>query len=346
MRQLAKYSFVNAKIRALLSNLFEQRQMDALLDARDFDEAVDLLKKTPYGPLIQEIPSDELSLLAIDKVFIRNDLKFYKKIGDSLAGRAEKEFVSLLAQRYEIEELKVLLRIWHNKRSEDWQPHIVQPVICFEIDFKKLMSAQTIEEFILLLDHTPYKAALLAAREKYKAANASFYLEASLDVDYYQRVLACISRFTSLDQKVARKILGIEVDIENINWLVRLRKYYGLGIGDMLDWLIPGGQWITKESVRNYYTTDGLTKVVESVALGPYAKVKDLVQDNVLLLEGFLYEFLLREIKRSLAGFPFTIGTVMGYLVLKRKETNNIVSILQAKKFGWRKEEIEPLLSL
>lgn len=346
MRQLAKYSFVNAQIRAMLSSLLDEARVNALLEAKDIGEAVDILKKTPYGPLFQDADKDISRMREVEKALICRDVGIYKKIKESLPGKPEKEMVELLLQAYEIEELKVLLRIWHNKSEVPWEEHIVCPRICFDIDFKKLMCSQTIEEIILLLDHTPYKGALMSAREKYKAANASFYLEAGLDVDRNRRLLACIDKFTALDRKVASKILGIEVDIENINWLVRLRKYSSLGIGDMLDWLIPGGQWITKDSVRRYYTSDGLTKVVESISLGPYAKVKDLIRDNVFLMENFLYDFLLREIKRVLAGFPFTIGTVMGYLILKRKETRNILSILQAKQFGWRKEEIEPFLKL
>jgi vacuolar-type H+-ATPase subunit C/Vma6 len=54
----------------------------------------------------------------------------------------------------------------------------------------------------------------------------------------------------------------------------------------------------------------------------------------------------LREIKAALSGFPFTIGTVMGYLTLKSRETKNIISLLHAKEYGWRKEEITPMLSI
>jgi V/A-type H+-transporting ATPase subunit C len=346
MRQLAKYAFANAKIRAMRSYLLEPSTFGALLEAADRYECVEILKKTPYQGFFSGTDDRGYDLQALEKEFVKYDLGIFRKVADTLSSKTEQEFVSLLSQRYELEELKVILRIWHHKLPVNWQDHIVTGRIAYDIDFAKLVAAQHIEEFILLLDHTPYKQPLLRARQIYKEHNSSFYLEASLDVDYYERLIACIDRFSSTDQKVARKILGIEVDIENINWLIRLRKYYSLGIGEMLEWFIPGGQWIHKDSVRKYYTTDGLTKVVESVSLGPYAGIKDLAQDNVLLIENFLYEILLSEVKAALSGFPFTIGTVMGYLVLKQKETKNIRSILHAKEYGWHKEEIMPLLSL
>ena len=145
---------------------------------------------------------------------------------------------------------------------------------------------------------------------------------------------------------IARKILGVAVDIENINWLIRLRKYYALGMGQMLDWVLPGGSRITKDTVRSFYASDGLTKVVESVALGPYAAIRQMVEENASEIEKFLYEFLFREIKRALSGFPFTIGTVLGYLLLKQNETRNVISLLNAKKLGLSKQELEHLITL
>jgi vacuolar-type H+-ATPase subunit C/Vma6 len=58
MRQLAKYSFVNAKIRAMLSSLLDESRINALLEARDPGEALDILKKTPYGPLFLDADKD------------------------------------------------------------------------------------------------------------------------------------------------------------------------------------------------------------------------------------------------------------------------------------------------
>ena len=342
MRQLAKYAFANAKIRAMRSYLLGPEVFNLLLEAQDVYECFEILKKTPY----QQIVSGDLPLFKLEKEFLKFDLGIYGKVQRALSSSGEQEFVALLRQRYELEELKVMVRIWHHKLPVNWEEHIALSRISYDIDFRKLVAAQHIEEFIILLDHTPYKRPLIMAREAYKERKSSFYLEAALDVDYYQRLIDCIDRFSSVDRKVARKILGIEVDIENINWLIRLRKYYSLGIGEMLEWFIPGGAWINKDAVRKYYTTDGLTKVVESVSLGPYARIKELAGENVLLIENFLYEILLSEVNSALSGFPFTIGTVLGYLILKQRETRNIISILHAKEYGWHKEQIMPVVHI
>jgi vacuolar-type H+-ATPase subunit C/Vma6 len=74
--------------------------------------------------------------------------------------------------------------------------------------------------------------------------------------------------------------------------------------------------------------------------------VKELAEANIYFIENFLYEILLREIKKVLAGFPFTIGTIMGYLILKRRETKNLVSLIYAKSLGVKSEDISRLIGI
>ena len=51
-------------------------------------------------------------------------------------------------------------------------------------------------------------------------------------------------------------------------------------------------------------------------------------------------------IKKALSGYPFTIGTILSYMILKNSETKNIVSLLYAKNLGLKKEETASLLNI
>lgn len=347
MRQLSVYAFANAKIRAMLSFLIPAETFNRLLEVKGVYEILEELKKTPYGPVLEQSGGlDPLDLQAIERALVRHELAVCRKIQAMLSSKPEKDFLALLVQRYEVEQLKVCLRLWHRRQPVVLNDYIAETGISHDIDYRKIVSAGSIEEIILLLDHTAYKQPLMQARQKYRERHASFYLEAGLDADYYARLLAATGRFSRIDRGIAGRILGVEIDIRNINWLVRLRKYYGLGMGEMMEGVVSGGTWITRERVRGMYVSDGLGSVVQSVALGPYARIKDMVEDHVAVMENFLYGFLLQEVKKALSGFPFTIGTVLGYLVLKHRETRNIVSVLYARHFGWEKEQIAPVISV
>jgi len=346
MRQLATYAFTNAKVRAMLSYLMDPATFSGLLESRNIYELIDMLKKTRYRDVFSGANPDSLDLLSIERRLLLNDIAIYKKVQDSLSGKKEKEFVSILMQRYEIEDLKVVLRLWNSKEPVKVEDYILGEKIKFNIDHEKIASAETIEEVIVLLDKTDYKEPLMAARDKFKSTRSLFYLEASLDIDYYKRLTACISAFSPADKRVASRILSVEVDGENIQWLIKMRKYYGLVLSDMLEWFMPGGSLKAQSALRNLYSSGGIAKVIESVALGPYLPVKDLAEENIHLIESFLYEILLKEVKRALGGDPFTIGTVYGYLILKRRETKNIISLLYAKACGLKKEDLPRLINI
>gem|GEM_PF-336215 len=346
MLDLTKYSFANAKIRAMLSRLYDAGYFKRLSDSEDVYELLDLLKNTSYKNIAERIKKETLNLEHLEHELVLNDLHIYKKVYGMLPTNTEKNFVILMTQRFEIDELKFILRAWHKKMEVELSDFLYGEKVAFNIDFKKILSCNNIEEIILLLDETPYKQPLLKAKDKFKERNSTFYLESALDLNYYQRLLDFCNKFSLSDKKISRKILGIEIDIENINSLIRLRKYYSLSMAEMMDVVIPGGEKIDKDSVRKFYATDGLTKIVEGVAFGQYAKVKELVEANIYFIENFLYEILLREVKRVLAGFPFTIGTIIGYLILKRRETRNLISLIYAKSLGAKSEDISHLIGI
>ena len=346
MRQLATYAFTNARVRAMLSYLIDPPTFAGLLESKNIYELIDILKKTRYQDIFAAVRPESLDLLSLEKKLLLNDISIYGRVRDSLSGKKERVFVSLLMQRYEIEDLKVVLRLWHSKEPVRCEDYVLGENIGPGIDYEKIASAGTIEEVIILLDKTDYKEPLMAAREKFKSTKSLFYLEASLDVDYYKRLTASISGFSRTDKRVASKILSIEVDSENIQWLIKMRKYYGLALSDMFEWFMPGGSIKAHSAFKDLSASDGIAGVIESTMLGPYLPVKDLAGESIHLIENFLYEILLKEVKRVLGGNPFTIGTVYGYLILKRRETKNIISLLYAKVCGMKKEDLPRLINI
>ncbi|MCM8824284.1 MAG: V-type ATPase subunit [Candidatus Omnitrophica bacterium] len=341
MWELSKYSFVNAKVRAMLSRLFSYKELSDLAEAKDIEEILEKLKKNPQYKSLEIKGWENFEL--VEKDLLKVDIEIFRKVYDSISTKREKEFVFLLLQRYEIDELKVLLRLWHRNLPID-KKYLWEETLCFPLETQKILSAQSIEEIILLLEKTPYKNPLLRMKDKFKERNSLFYLEVGLDIDYYERLMNCAEGLTSFDRRIALKLLGIQIDIENINWLLRLRKFTSLELGEVLEWLIPGGEKINREVISKRYSWNNVGDFVDNIAVTPYGKIKELINENIYLIDKFLYEILLREVRRVLSGFPFTIGTVFGYLILKRAETKNIISLLYGKYYNWEKEKITPFL--
>lgn len=347
MQDLSKYSFANARIRAMLSALLPEEFFVSLSEARDLQEALSMLKGTAYSALQDDLKIvSSADLPAAERFISAQEAAAYKKVISSVSSPRERDFLLLLRQKLEIEQLKTALRIWHRKLPVAWEDYIDKEESGSLLDFGRLAGAESIEEFILLLEDTPYKRALMKAREQYKREDKVFLLEVALDIDYYDRISGAIARLSAADRRVASRIIGVEIDIENINLLLRFRKYYSRNMSEMLDWFIPGGLRLNRDQVRGFYTSDGMTQVVNSLSLGPYARIKGIFEDNFFLIESFLYGLLAQEVKTALSGFPFTIGTAMAYLISSRRQASLLVSLLYAKAYGHSKNDVMQSLNI
>ncbi len=214
-----------------------------------------------------------------------------------------------------------------------------------EIPVDKILGAENFEEIILHLDNTPYKTALMRMRELYRQTDNLFYIEVALDIQYYLELWDKMARLSGKDRKMAGRLIGIEVDIKNINWVVRFRFYHGLPLGEALKLLIPHGYQIHEEAVRKAYLLENMQGVISNLLTKFYLNIPSLALtdeqlNNFQALEAILWQFLFREVTRCLSGYPFTIGIMMAYLTLRRIDTQNIISILNGKMYGMKPADI------
>ena len=70
------------------------------------------------------------------------------------------------------------------------------------------------------------------------------------------------------------------------------------------------------------------------------ARARGGTRSRLTLIEKMLQEILMIEVRRILAGYPFTIGIVLAYFVLKGNEIRRIVTVLNAKSYGLGDERI------
>ena len=172
---------------------------------------------------------------------------------------------------------------------------------------------------------------------------------ANLDRDYFDRLWRQIDRLPRKDREIAKRMVAIEIDIENISGLIRLKGYYDLPFGEVASMMLPRGYKTNQQLLRSIFFKELGQATSGGLAQGPYHDLAELLgkgmdRSQLRLMEGVLTQVSLQEARRVLAGFPFTIGTILGYLILKRLETRNIISILYSKSYGMKPDQIRGIL--
>jgi len=340
MSGLGTYAFLNAKVRGKLSKLISPAQYKELVRAPDVLSACLVLRGTEYRDLIQDIVS-AADLPRIEAALAEHLIAAHREVRDVAKGHVPR-FIEELLRQFEVENLKVLLRAWNAREEKSF---IYRERICNEIPVDALLDAQSLEEIIVLLGETPYRKPLTLAREDYERTGSPFPLEVALDRELYEATWKVVGELPAVDRKIASRLLGIEADLLNITWMMRFKRYYGLGLADVIKAMVPGGLRINEEFVREVYPGRDEASLMTALLTGVYGsrppQVTVAPRAPFERLEEFLKKTYLQQLRQALGGYPFTIGTVIAYLRLKKAEVSNLITILNAKAFHLPPEELE-----
>jgi len=348
LKAVGTYSFVNAKIRARLSSLLPRETITKLAEARDLAEFQAVLAGTPYEKVFAK-PEAAADPKLAERLLVEEEVQWHADIIKALKEPA-RSLVATMLERYEIENLKVALRVREGDRDKGDLAYVVRKPLPHDLRLEEIATARSLEDVFPYLANTPYLVPLKKSLEECKQRGTLFPAEFALELDFYRRIEERIEALSRADRSVARKLIGIEIDLRNIGWLLRLKFYYSVLSTELIDYLIPGGYRLTSYQLRRAFVPDSVKDVLTVLSLivleREFRLAADLLRNEeeiakLYLIEIILSKYMLIEVRKILEGYPFTIGTVLGYLILKRAETQNLTTILNGKLLNLDKPDIE-----
>jgi len=340
---IGTYGFINAKVRAMRSFLLDKSDyQEALTKAGNIDELFSILSRTHYRNVIEKLESREPAL--VEQTLFLGGIERLKLLEKSSRGDVRKIILSLF-DHYEGERLKIILRCWHKKDEKIIQLYRDKIIYDFPVD--AIISAGDISEVVGLLEETPFYNVLAKKISAYLEHKTLFPLELAIDRDYFTRFWKTTESLSRKDKLIVRRLVGLEVDIRNLNWMSRFKKYYDISSAEIIGMLLPYGYRIKSGEIQDVLAGGSIKNLLGKVM----GKTSSLVQEeeqeetsSMELMERVLYQVLLSEANRAFGQFPFTIGAIMGYFVLIRIETKNIRTLIEAKIYGLSPDETEALL--
>lgn len=338
MKSLARYAATNALTRTMLSELVSGREFDSIIRSGSLDGAWLALRKTAYGRWVPDEPPGDI--LEIEKVLREVTAMRFKRSIHALRG-TPREVGLLLLSRWDIDNLEFALRLWHGK-DRDLQKFLTYPSFVDEIPIYDIVEAETLEEIGLVLRATPYLEAVTASLRAYRESKSVFFVEIALERDYYHRLLGAAAQLGGGDARLAEKIIGAEIDLVNLAWLSRLLDYYKLDPGVLHRHVIPGPSAISRRLAEPGLSPEKIKELSsEIVAVRAGENVEARVgPDSVALLETLVGETVVEIARGTLSGYPFSIGCVFAFYLLKRTELRNLNTAFTGKWLGTDESEI------
>jgi V/A-type H+-transporting ATPase subunit C len=322
-----------------------------MMRAKSLTEAVELLRNTDFA-VVESVFGKTGDLKMAEMELARKEVRLYLEL-EELTKDEVQTIVFALAERFEIENLKHALRLWFDsrvrgRRIDGAVGYLMRERIHRDLPLDRVVNSGSLEEAAEALAGTPYGELVGGRAAEVAQVQSLFPVEIALDHHFYRQLLAAVNGLRPRDRDIARRMIGAEIDLANINWLIRFKGFYKLAPERALACAIPEGIHLSPQEVAEAYAADNPTTVLTELVRRRYPGLSGLLAPReavesyarLVMIERILAEILLLEVRHLLAGYPFTIGILLAYFVLKSAEIRRIMTVLNAKFYNWPEERI------
>lgn len=356
---VSSYAFINAKLRGRISRIVPRETLMQMVLARSLEEAVRVLERTSYAPAVQvytetgDILLTELEIERTNRSGLEDMRRYVTQFGRSDVA----EFVVTLLMRFEIWAVKSALRLWfeHRVRGRSIEDKISYLLRSEGSDTEAIVNASDADRIVTLLEDRPFGPVIKSKIDSVADSRSLFDLEIALDRWYYRALIDASAQLSGRDAPIARRLIGMEIDTINVNWVVRLRLFYSGDSARRVDGsqLLPGGSIVDRKTLDAAMAAhDPAAPLAGAIStrIGVFATGEesgdheDSSMRSLAFLESLLQQMLLVESRRILGGYPFTIGVILAYFVLSRQEARSITTVLNGKNYQLSPDYIGGLL--
>lgn len=333
MGNLLVYSGIVSKIRAMEAKLLKPSQYKEISALPTVPDLFAYLKThTPYADVLQKMDEGMLHRGDIEKVLIQSLYRDYTKLY-RFSSLTQRKFLKLYLKRYEIDLINYCLRIVINHYVEPFDLNYKRPFFdkYSQISIEKLITSTTTDQLIENLKSTEYYEPLSKLRDR--GAVTLFDYDLALDLYYFTTLWK--DRKKVLKEKeleIFTRDCGSKIDLLNLQWIYRAKKYYEMDIGDIYSLLIPIHYKIPMETIKELAETSDMEDFYAVVQKSPYARHYNFEQKLTIeqMYEDCLYHLFTVDRRRN----PYSIASVNTYLFLKEEELRKLTTAIECIRYS------------
>jgi V/A-type H+/Na+-transporting ATPase subunit C len=339
MDKVARFAAVNTKVKVLEGKLLHRHQITNLVQCRDYREALFYLRdKTSYGQILKEYNLEEVHRGQLENILRKYYIENLFKLIHYFSGDY-KSFFRVLFIRFETEDIKTIIRGKYIGKSEEK----LYSLIAYEsplnyIDFKELITAETLEDAVEKLRPTVYYKHI-APLVKGVKEEGLFRMEMTLDFVYFLNMRKFLKKLHKEDREIIELFNGVYADLLNIQWIFRGKKYYRLKPEELLNYTIYDGYKLSRDTLKSICYTKSMEEFYELIDKLPYGKLFEKSKYTEYLMEKEILLYLKGIYGRYKKENKMNIASVLAYLELALIECRDIISLVENKRYNLKTDE-------
>ncbi|HJD45722.1 MAG TPA: V-type ATPase subunit [Candidatus Mediterraneibacter norfolkensis] len=333
MGNLLAYSGIVTKIRAMQSKLLKPEQFVEVANLGNVPEIVDYLKKnTAYAEVLDTLDESQIHRGNIEKILVQSLYHDYTKIY-RFCGQKQRRFLKLHMKSYEIDLINYCLRIVINHYKQPFDLNYKRAFFdrYSQISIEKLITSRTTDELVENLKDTEYYVPLRKLKDSH---NVTLYdYDLTLNLYYFTTIWKEQKKvLKKADLDLFMRDFGSRIDLLNLQWIYRAKKYYNMKPADIYLLLIPIHYKLSTDLVKELVEAPGLEEFENAVARTSYARHYNFRQD--LTIEQMYSECLNYLYTVDVRRNPYSIAAVNTYLFLKEEELKKLTTAMECIRYS------------
>lgn len=335
MGSLIHYSGISTKIRAMERWRIKPEQFEQMAALESVPEAVRFLRSLPpYEKIFSGVEDKELHRGRIEQLL---NLAQYEDFASlyQFANMKQRRFLDLYFMHYEIGIVKTCLRNGAGRRES------AQDLSGFKeffdrhssVDLAQLSQCRSIDEVISGLKGTIYYSPLESLRQKGQAALPA--CETAVDMLYFKTVWKIKEKYLSgQGKKDLTQCFGTRMDMLNLQWICRAKKYYHLPEGEIYAMIIPISLHLKKTEIRAMAQAEDVEQVYALIRNSWYGRLDLGNLEKGQSLEEPCREVIDRIYELTSRKEPYSASVLNSYLYFKEREIEKIITTIERIRYG------------
>lgn len=334
MGNVMAYSGLVTKVRAMQAKLLTDQDFVNIAGLHSVPEVVEYLKGKPaYADALERMDETLYHRGNIEKVLGQSLYEDYSRIY-RFAGMKQKQFMKGFWKQYEIALINYCLRIVFNHYE-----------IPFDLDYKKeyfdrysqisidkLVTSESIDELVDNLRETEYYEPLQKLRDSGETTLYDYNM--ALEQYYFRNAWNKQRKvLNKKEREFYSRDCGTKIDLLNLEWIYRAKKYYQMLPPDIYLMMIPIHYRIKIDEFKMLVEAPSVEQFMQLLGGTYYSRYFESAREHISLEQLYrecLHRLYLTDRRRD----PYSIATVNTYLFLKEEEIDKLTTALECIRYG------------
>ncbi|MCK8059892.1 MULTISPECIES: V-type ATPase subunit [unclassified Fusibacter] len=334
MGSVTRFAALYTKVKSLESGLLTKEDYHTLINLKTEDEVIEyLVDNSIYGKLVKVKKYETDEAVNFERVLRRYVFSKYEQLIHYVTNEERKLFKLLLA-RYEIENLKLVIRSVLRQDTDkiDAQQLLVSKHFEFK-DYPHLLESKNLEQVVDRLMGTHF-GPLLKPFVNESNDRVLFYMEMTLDRLYFKRLADQMEKLAGEGKTFMLDLLGTNIDYLNIQWIYRGVKNFALTPEELFNYCLDDGKYLNLKKVKTLCYLPSYQVLIEELKNSKYRSLfmeesnMDLIMEREM--ERSLFELFSELSKKG----KLNLVTPIGFLHKLEYELRDIFAIIEAKRYG------------